>query len=60
MKFQFGFQLLSKKKDLKIGFKMLEIGAFLEIVIGAILFLFGLLMICKKLFVLGQFKNLEN
>jgi hypothetical protein len=50
MKFQFGFHLLFKKKDSKIGFKTLVIGVFLEIVIGAILFLFGHLMICRKLF----------
>jgi hypothetical protein len=43
-----GFQALYKKKDLKIGFKIQEIGVSLEIDIGETLFHFGHLMICKR------------
>jgi hypothetical protein len=46
---QNGFQVLSKKKDLKIGFKIQEIGVSPEIDTGEIRFLFGYQMICKKL-----------
>jgi hypothetical protein len=57
---QSGFQVLFRKKDLKIGFKIQEIGAFQEIDIGEILFQSGFQMIWKKLFALDQSRNYKS
>ena len=42
---QNGFQVLFKKKDLKTGYKIQEIGVSQEIDIGEIQFQYGFLMI---------------
>jgi hypothetical protein len=57
---QSGFQVLFRKKDLKIGFKIQEIGAFQEIDIGEILFQSGFQMIWKKLFALDQSRSYKS
>ena len=48
MNSQSGFQVLFRKKDSKIGFRIQEIGAFQEIDIGEIQFQSGFQMIWKK------------
>lgn len=48
MNSQSGFQVLFKRKDSKIGYRIQEIGAFQEIDIGEIQFQSGFQMIWKK------------
>jgi predicted small integral membrane protein len=57
---QNGFQVLFRKKDSKIGFRIQETGVFQEIDIGEIQYQYGFQMIWKKLFVLVQSKSYKS